>query len=54
MAKSLAELTPQQQINALKEATVIWNAADHPELKAGTVAWVRKIRREWDRRLQPS
>ena len=30
----------------------VWKDADHPELSAGSVAWVRKIRRESERRFK--
>ena len=29
----------------------IWNEADHPELKHGSAAWVRKLRHENERRI---
>lgn len=30
-----------------------WQDQDHPELAAGTAAWVRNLRRESERRLRP-
>jgi hypothetical protein len=43
------ELMRLRQIRALKEL-VPWKDADHPELKKGAVAWVRKLRQENERR----
>jgi hypothetical protein len=30
----------------------VWKEADHPELKQGSAAWVRKLRRENESRLR--
>lgn len=44
------ELTRRRQVEALRKATGAWRKEDHPELKSGAVAYVRKLRRESDRR----
>lgn len=49
-----AELGRRRQLRALEAAKGAWRAADHPELRRGTAAWVRKLRRESDRRLPAS
>jgi len=36
----------------LDERKVVWNDADHPELSGGSAAWVRKIRRESEKRFK--
>ena len=39
---------------ALKEAAGAWKDEDHPELvETGTYEWVREIREETERRIQP-
>jgi len=35
-----------------KEAAGAWKDKDHPELKAGSAAWVKKLRRESGTQLQ--
>jgi hypothetical protein len=38
------ELMRLRQLKALKAAVGIWKDEDHPELKDGAYAWVRKLR----------
>ena len=40
------ELMRLRQIAALKAAAGAWKDKDHPELKQGSVKWVRKLRQE--------
>jgi hypothetical protein len=44
------ELLRLRQIKALEAASGAWKDKDHPELKEGSVAWVKKIRIESERR----
>jgi hypothetical protein len=44
------ELLRLRQIKALEGASGDWKDKDHPELKEGAAAWVKKIRRENERR----
>jgi len=44
------ELLRLRQIKALKAASGAWKDKDHPDLKDGAAAWVKKIRRENERR----
>jgi Arc/MetJ-type ribon-helix-helix transcriptional regulator len=46
------ELTRRRQIQALKAASGAWRDIDHPELKSGSALWVRKLRRESERRFR--
>lgn len=46
-----AELRRQKQLAALRKAAGSWKDRDHPELKNGAAAWIRKLRRESDERL---
>ena len=46
------ELMRRRQISALKAAAGAWKDKDHPELKHGSAAWVRKLRQETERRLK--
>ena len=48
------ELLRLRQIKALETASGIWKDKDHPELKEGSATWVKKIRRENERRLSKS
>ncbi len=41
-----------RQIKALEGAAGAWKDKDHPELKQGAAKWVKKLRREYDRRLE--
>lgn len=41
-----------RQLRALEQAVGAWKDEDHPELKNGSVAWQRKIRKEWEVRLK--
>lgn len=45
------ELLRLRQIKALEVAAGSWKDKDHPELKQGAAKWVKKLRREYDRRL---
>lgn len=45
------ELMRLRQIEALKAAAGAWKDQDHPELKQGAANWVRKMRRQAERRL---
>ena len=47
-----AEARRQRQLRALKEAAGSWKDVDHPELKGGARTWVRKIRKEGEKRLR--
>jgi hypothetical protein len=44
------ELLRLRQIKALNAASGAWKDKDHPELKEGSAAWVKKIRIENERR----
>jgi len=46
------ELMRRRQLLALEAAAGAWKDKDHPELKEGTAKWVRKLRRENERRFQ--
>ena len=46
------ELMRLKQIEALKAAAGAWKDEDHPELKNGSAQWVRKLRRETERRFK--
>lgn len=46
------ELKRQRLAKLFVNPKPIWDIADHPELKHGSVAWVRKLRKENDRRLE--
>jgi Arc/MetJ-type ribon-helix-helix transcriptional regulator len=41
-----------RQKEALQQAAGAWKDKDHPELKAGAAAWVRKLRRESESRFK--
>ena len=41
-----------RQKEALRHAVGSWKDKDHPELKAGAAAWVRKLRRESEARFK--
>jgi metal-responsive CopG/Arc/MetJ family transcriptional regulator len=44
------ELVRHRQLKALDQL-VAWDEKGHPELKQGAAKYVRKLRREYDRRL---
>ena len=47
------ELKRIKLLKAIEEAAGTWKDKDHPELvKKGTYRWVRKLRREDERRLR--
>ena len=41
-----------RQIKALESASGSWKDKDHPELEQGAGKWVKKLRREYDERLE--
>jgi len=41
-----------RQKEALRLAAGAWKDKDHPELKAGAAAWVKKLRRESEERFE--
>jgi hypothetical protein len=45
------ELMRLRQIEAVKAAAGTWKDKDHPNLKQGAAKWVKKLRREYDTRL---
>jgi hypothetical protein len=46
------ELRRLQQIKALENVAGVWKDKNHPELQGGAAQWVRKLRRESERRLR--
>jgi Arc/MetJ-type ribon-helix-helix transcriptional regulator len=46
------ELMRLRQIKALDAAIGCWKDEDHPELKQGSAKWVRKLRRESEKRFR--
>jgi len=46
------EIKRQRLLELLKRKEPIWKDKDHPELKGGAVAWVRKLRTESETRFQ--
>jgi len=46
------ELMRRRQLRALRLANGAWKKEDHPELKRGVTAYVRKLRRETEQRFQ--
>jgi hypothetical protein len=46
------ELLLVRQRDALRRAAGSWKDKDHPELRGGSVAWVRKLRRESETRFK--
>jgi len=46
------ELMRLRQLKALDSAIGSWKDADHPELRQGSTKWVKKLRREHERRLE--
>lgn len=46
------ELKRLRQLKALDEIAGAWDDKDHPELKQGAAKWVKKLRRESERRFQ--
>jgi hypothetical protein len=43
------EVKRRKLLKLLSEPGAVWKDEDHPELKGGAAAWVRKMRREDDR-----
>lgn len=48
------EVRRRRLLQALDECFGIWKDKDHPELRRGSVAYVRKLRKEWNRPLRRS
>ena len=46
------ELMRLRQIKALESAACTWKDKDHPELREGAAKWVKKLRQEYDQRLE--
>jgi hypothetical protein len=46
------KLMRYRQIAALKAAVGTWKDEEHPELKQGSAQWVRRMRRESERRIK--
>ena len=46
------EVERRKLLAALREARGSWKAKDHPELKSGSEAFVRKLRAENEKRLK--
>lgn len=46
------EIQRRQQREALKAAAGSWKDKDHPELKRGSAAWVRKMRAQSETRFR--
>jgi hypothetical protein len=46
------ELMRLRQLKALGAAAGSWKDEDHPELRQGAAKWVKKLRREYDRRFE--
>ncbi len=56
-SRFLTELAAQEVkrlrlLRALEHPKPAWKEQNHPELKAGSGAWVRKLRRQDERRFQ--
>jgi len=56
-SRFLTELAAQEVkrlrlLRALERPTPAWKKQNHPELRAGSAAWVRKLRRQDERRFQ--
>jgi hypothetical protein len=46
------ELMRLRQIKALESAAGSWKDKDHPELRQGASKWIKKLRKEYDQRLE--
>ncbi len=46
------EIKRQQLLQLFKRKEPIWKDEDHPELKGGAAAWIRKMRAESEARFQ--
>jgi hypothetical protein len=46
------EIKRQQLLNMFKREEPIWKDEDHPELKDGAAAWMRRIRAENETRFE--
>ena len=48
-----AELRRRRLLSFLRDQKPAWKEADHPELAAGTTAWVKNVRAESEKRTRP-
>jgi hypothetical protein len=46
-----AELRRRRLLTSLRDDQPAWSKKDHPELSAGTGAWVKRIRSEGEKRV---
>jgi hypothetical protein len=46
-----AELRRRRLLSFLKDEKPAWTAKNHPELKSGAGAWVKRLRKESDARI---
>jgi hypothetical protein len=46
------ELMRLRQLKSLDTSAGAWKDSDHPELKAGSAKWVKKVRQENERRFR--
>jgi hypothetical protein len=46
------EVRRLRMLNALEEASGAWKDEDHPELKGGAAKYVKRVRREDDKRFE--
>jgi len=46
------EILRRKQRNALRQAAGTWKDKDHPELKQGAAAWVKRMRAESEERFR--
>ena len=51
MAES-TEAKRKRRLELLQSKEPLWRDEDHPELKDGAAAWVRKSREEWEARFE--
>jgi hypothetical protein len=49
-----AELRRRRLLAFLRSDQPAWQSEDHPELAAGTAAWVKRIRHESEARIAPA
>jgi hypothetical protein len=46
------EILRRKQRNALRKSAGVWKDKDHPELKQGSAAWVKRIRADSEERFR--
>ena len=46
------EILRRKQRNALRKSAGAWKDKDHPELKQGSAAWVKRVRAESEERFK--